>query len=233
MVPGGSSMFLNVLRCSQMFPDVPRCSQMFLDVPRCSQTLSYVPRCSQMFLDVPRCSQVILNVPRCSQMFPDVPRCYQMFLDVPRCSYMIHVPRCSLWSSATSISDGIFSTIRGKGGLTQSGSPIQTTQQVGRPNLSRVHRSQSVFYFVPQDSHSQAGSTSSGWKLDNIIWRCQCHTQRQRHRASKAQHMLYIFFLKALGSRILNMTFVCVKSKKHKYAKCLKGPTYMLLKDIK
>ena len=168
MVPGGSSMFLNVLRCSQMFPDVPRCSQKFLDVPRCSQTFSDVPRCSQMFLDVPKYSLVILNVPRCSQMFPDVPRCYQMFLDVPRCSYMIHVPRCSLWSSATSISDGIFSTIRGKGGLTQSGSPIQTTQWVGRPNLSRVDRSQSVFYFVPQDSHSQADSTTP----EGMIFRC-------------------------------------------------------------
>ena len=33
-----------------------------------------------------------------------------MFLDDP------NISRCSLWSSATSISDGIFSTIRGKGG---------------------------------------------------------------------------------------------------------------------
>ena len=148
MVPGGSSMFLNVLRCSQMFPDVPRCSQMFLDVLRCSQ----------MFPDVPRCSQ----------MFPDVPRCYQMFLDVPRCSYMIHVPRCSLSSSATSISDGIFSTIMGKGGLTQSCSPIQTIQWVGRPNLSRVDRSQSVFCFVPQDSHSPTSSTTP----EGMIFRC-------------------------------------------------------------
>ena len=110
---------------------------------------------------------------------------------------------------------------------------LRTDEHFRRHIGCEVDRSQSVFYFVPQDSHSQAGSTSSGWKLDNIIWRCQCHTQRQRHRASKAQHMLYIFFLKALGSRILNMTFVCVKSKIHKYAKCLKGPTYMLLKDIK
>ena len=151
-------MFLNVLRCSSMFLEFPRYSQMFPDVPRSSQ----------MFLDVPRYSQVILNVPRWSQMFPDVPRCYQMFLGVPRCSYMIHVPRCSLWSSATSISDGIFSTIRGKGGLTQSGSPIQTTQWVGRPNLSRVDRSQAVFCFDPQDSHSPTSSTTP----EGMIFRC-------------------------------------------------------------
>ena len=61
-----------------------------------------------MFPDVPRWFP---DVPRCSSR--DVPRCYEMILDDPRCSY-IDVPRCSLWSSATSISDGIFSPETGK-----------------------------------------------------------------------------------------------------------------------
>ena len=134
MVRGGSQIILDGPRCSQMFLDVPRCSQMFLDITRCSQMSLDVPRCFQMFLDVPRYAQMILDDPRCSQMFqnvsrcsqmcPDVPRCYQMFLDDP------NISRCSLWSSATSISDGIF--------------------------------------VVPQDSLSQAGSTT----LEGIIFRC-------------------------------------------------------------
>ena len=85
---------------------------MFLDVPICSQMFLYVPVCSCMFLGVPRCSQMFLDVPRCSQMFPDVPKCSQMFPNVPRCSQIfLDVLRCSLWSSTTSISDGIFSAI--------------------------------------------------------------------------------------------------------------------------
>ena len=46
-------------------------------------------------------------------MFLDVPRYSQMFLDLPRSSWMIlEFPRCSLLSSATSISDGIFLSVR-------------------------------------------------------------------------------------------------------------------------